>query len=77
MLEGTQRRRQREREEQAGQITGLIWGFRHRQPNLRRLYRILTGQKTSSVDREEFKEMIAESEARVKKEKELAHAHTG
>ena len=64
MLAGAARKRKREREEAARIVNGIGYVQRIQRPQWRTLYRMIVGEDRA-FDREDFEEMITESNARV------------
>jgi hypothetical protein len=70
MIESRQDFEKRERSHRANEVIAGVVGQRAKRPNLKRLYRNLVYEgRASSREMEPFKQMIAESRARVQAQK--------
>lgn len=75
MIEAAQKRDKRFRTQKANEVSALIVGYRTRRPNLKQLQNDLLGLPTYRFDISGFADMIAESRARVRSQKEAEACH--
>lgn len=69
MVEAVVEDEDRRRRERAVAVQALVKGFRERRPNMRQIFRIASGERRVQVRSEaleEFREMLEESNARVR-----------